>query len=769
MKALYFLILISYALSVKAQRTVFTGKVIEIDETKAVRIIPNAAVSFYSPDSTLLAGTTTDEKGRFRMQKLPAPPHHLKISFLGYQPVLLLLPSDPGRKEINLGDIPLFPLSRQLGEVTITADNVIRKMDRKLIYPSRAQRDRAADGIELLRTMQLNGIEVKRSDNTVEGIRGGGVRLQINGVNASSKEIAGLSPADILRIEHIDQPSLRYDQSEAVVNFIAKRRKSGGSVLLSANHALTTRWGEDYVQMKLNDRKSEFQLSYGLSYKKTRSYQDSQEYFELGKTAFSRTEEGLWGLYMARTHDWRVNYSLLETDRYLFSATFTYGKSHTPDNQSESWLYPENRREEAIRKSDRSAAQVQTPALNLYLQHNLSENQLLLVDLTGTYIQTEQNRNYTETKCEQNIAAIYSDIAGNKYSAIGEAAYENNGRRGRLSVGVKQTLSHTDNAYRGTESSSTQMDQLYTRFYAEWFGRVKGKITYSVGLGGAYSHMKQGAHEVKKWLFTPTLRVGYQPDSRTEIRYQGRIMEQAPALGDMNDVEQAIDTLQIRKGNPGLVPYTSYLNSLTVSSSAGPFRFYLDCSDHYSAHPIMESLRLRQGQVIRVMENQQRWHNVLTTLNIAYSLPWLYFYVRGGLNWTDSKGNDYRHILRHWFLKTGLEASWKKWTGFAEVGNGRMHLVGETTSQRDRNAYVGLAYKLGKVSLNAIAYSTLGPWTNYDENASRHASSRRYWFTDNRHMLLLKAVWSFEFGRKSNEKHKRIHNSDTDPGILNAR
>lgn len=774
MKTLYFLILMLYALPVKAQQTVFTGKVIEIDQNKTLRLISDASVSFYSQDSTLLGGTTTDEKGHFRMEGLPAAPHHVNISFLGYQPILLFLPADPGKpnlgkKEINLGEISLFPLSRSLGEVTITADNVIRKMDRKLIYPSPAQIDRSADGIELLRTLQLNGIEVKRSDNTVEGIRGGAVRLQINGVTASSKEISGISPADILRIEHIDEPSLRYEQSEAVINFIVKRRESGGSVLVSANHALTTRWGEDYAQVKLNHKKSEFRFAYALSYKKTKSYQDSQENFDLGETTVSRTEEGLWGLYAAQTHDLRANYSLLETDRYLFSTTFTYNKSRTPDNRRESRLYPTGHREEATRKTDQHTAQIQTPAVNFYFQQNLSENQLLLIDLTGTYIQTEQNRTYQETKSEQNIADIYSSITGNKYSVIGEAAYETHFQGGRLSTGVKQTFSHTDNAYRGTETSSTRMDRIYTRFYAEWFGRVKSKITYSIGLGGAYSQMKQRPHQVKKWLFTPTLRLGYQPNSRTEIRYQGRMMEQAPALGDMNDVEQAIDTLQIRKGNPGLLPFASYVNSLTLSSSAGAFRFYLDCSDHYSVDPIMESLRLRQNQVIRIMENQQRWHTVLTTLNVACSLPHFYSYVRGGLNWTDSKGNDYRHILRHWFVKTGFEASWKKWTGFAEIGNGRKQLVGETISQRDKDVYVGLAYKLGKVSLNVLLYLTLDSWTSYDENAGKHASSRRYLFTSNHNMLLLKAVWNFEFGRKYHAKQKRIHNSDTDPGILNAR
>ena len=237
----------------------------------------------------------------------------------------------------------------------------------------------------------------------------------------------------------------------------------------------------------------------------------------------------------------------------------------------------------------------------------------------------------------------------------------------------------------------------------------------------------------------------------------------------MNDVEQALDTLQIRKGNPLLLPFTSYTNSLNFSTVFNNFNFFLDISDCYSPDQIMESVYVRDNNIIRTMENQKYWHNVLTTANLAYGSDNFYIYARGGLNWIDSKGIDYHHYLRNWFYKFGFEGSWKKWTFYSEIGNGRTSLIGETLSERDKSAYVGLSYRVKRVYLNAIAFFSLHKWTSKDVNHNKSAFQEKYFYTNNRNMVMLKAIWSFQFGRKVNQKNKRINNSDSESGILNIR
>lgn len=405
----------------------------------------------------------------------------------------------------------------------------------------------------------------------------------------------------------------------------------------------------------------------------------------------------------------------------------------------------------------------------MYFQRNITKDQTLTFDLTGTYIDTKQNRNYIETRNDVNVADINSIINGDKYSAIGEIAYENVMKAGRLSVGAKHTYSHTTNDYAGDIVTKTKMRQHYTNFYAEWFGRLGEKATYSAGVGGMYYDIRQGGQSSNKWIFTPTLRFGYELNNQMEINYSGRVMQQSPSLGDLNDVEQDIDTLQIRKGNPELMPYTSYVNSITFSTSLKNMRFVFDLTDHYSIDPIMESAYLRDNRVVWMNENQKRWHNVRTTAYVTWWNKFLYAYVRGGLNWIDSKGLDYRNIIRHWFILAGIEATWKKFGAFTDITNGWMNIIGETIYKRDRYFGIGLSYRIKNLQIRANGSFSLDRWTGCDENKNKYAGSTKYSYTSNNNMAQIRVIWNFEFGRKVKEKRNTINNSDTDAGILNAR
>ena len=90
-------------------------------------------------------------------------------------------------------------------------------------------------------------------------------------------------------------------------------------------------------------------------------------------------------------------------------------------------------------------------------------------------------------------------------------------------------------------------------------------------------------------------------------------------------------------------------------------------------------------------------------------------------------------------------------------------------SERDKSSYVGLSYRINNLYLNAIAFFSLQKWTNKDVNFNKSAYQEKHFYTNNRNMVMLKAIWNFQFGRKANQKNKLINNSDSESGILNAR
>lgn len=76
----------------------------------------------------------------------------------------------------------------------------------------------------------------------------GNVQLRINGVLASSLEVAALSPEDIKRVEYHDNPGLRYGEGiDIVLDYITIKRTSGGNLGVDLSHQLNTFWMADYI------------------------------------------------------------------------------------------------------------------------------------------------------------------------------------------------------------------------------------------------------------------------------------------------------------------------------------------------------------------------------------------------------------------------------------------------------------------------------------------------------------------------------------------
>ena len=134
-----------------------------------------------------------------------------------------------------------------LDEVTIQASSIIRKKDRQLIFPSKDQVRRSMDGLDLTRRMSLPRLWVDPNTKSIS-MANGNVQLRINGVLASSLEVAALSPEDIKRVEYHDNPGLRYGEGvDIVLDYITIKRTSGGNLGVDLSHQLNTFWMADYI------------------------------------------------------------------------------------------------------------------------------------------------------------------------------------------------------------------------------------------------------------------------------------------------------------------------------------------------------------------------------------------------------------------------------------------------------------------------------------------------------------------------------------------
>lgn len=146
-------------------------------------------------------------------------------------------------RSAHLGTLILRDVPQQLGEVTVTASNMISTADKKMVFPNRKQVKASANGMDLLRNLMLPRLTINPIDNSVGTTDGGSVQLCINGRKVSKEEIMALQPADILRIEMLEDLGVRYGDAAAAVNYVVKRYDIGGSFGYNGVQSIKSAYG----------------------------------------------------------------------------------------------------------------------------------------------------------------------------------------------------------------------------------------------------------------------------------------------------------------------------------------------------------------------------------------------------------------------------------------------------------------------------------------------------------------------------------------------
>ena len=175
------LCLIGMAVSLQAQT--LSGKL--VDEKNEPLVYANIVLQ--QADSTFVSGKTSDEKGDFRFSKVSEGDYRLVISSMGYQTLYIDLQGFS--RSTNLGTLTMEDASQQLGEVTVTASNMVSTADRKLVFPNKKQINASNNGVDLLRNLMIPRIQVNPIGNTIGTNDGGSVQLCINGRKASQNEV----------------------------------------------------------------------------------------------------------------------------------------------------------------------------------------------------------------------------------------------------------------------------------------------------------------------------------------------------------------------------------------------------------------------------------------------------------------------------------------------------------------------------------------------------------------------------------------------------
>jgi len=186
-------------------------------------------------DSSFVAGTITNDEGRFTIANIPPGEYVFEASFIGYQAIKQALLVGRLSEFLDLGTIEMNEASVVLDDVVVqgTRDAVAETLDRKTFNMSDNINQ---GGGSLLQVMQnLPGVTVSQ-EGTVR-LRGNDrVAILVDGKQTAltgfgnQQSLDNIPASAIERIDIINNPSSKYDANgnAGIINIIFKKEKSEG-------------------------------------------------------------------------------------------------------------------------------------------------------------------------------------------------------------------------------------------------------------------------------------------------------------------------------------------------------------------------------------------------------------------------------------------------------------------------------------------------------------------------------------------------------------
>jgi hypothetical protein len=660
-----------------------------------------------------------------------------------------------------------------LDEVTVTGRSIIQKVDRMLIVPTKAAKRNAYNAYDLMFNMAIPRLQVNAITKDVSA-NGGAVQLRINGIKATQAEVAALLPKEIVRIELIENPGKRYGDEElgAVVDMIVRKREDGGLLNLQTMNSPHVPFGENNLTAKYNHGKTQWGLNYSFNYRDVKkSRTDKTEDFFLENQNIHRVQQGVNDQRNWYEQNIDISYNLSVPDKYTFNAVWRNNVKNAP-HQDETSIINNMLTARQLTKSN-----AYSPAVELYYQRILPRQQTLTFSLTGTLIATGMTRAYSEQMETGTLLADYlTDVDEHKQSIIGEAIYDRRFKAIALSAGFRHYQMHDRSEYAGTHPVSSQMNQMRSSAFAEMQGAWH-KINYTLSTGITRSYFKDGEMSHCYYSFTPTLRLAFSPHKDGYISCRFSADPQIPSLSALTDVEQAIDTIQLMRGNPNLHTYNVYHQSLSYSYQKNKLLMMLNANYDYHDNCIMESIMAEGDKLIMMQDNQRSYQTLQISpvvvwrgLNVLGMKDFLTLSLEGGFARYWSHGNTYNHTYSNFYYNLQFNMNYKEFGLMGQFSKNRNTLLGETIYKGENQTAILGVWTHKRLQ---IGVGMLFPFTNnYRTGQERISSVAPYtswnYVKETGRLAVIRINYHFEIGRRYHETQKRINNSDNESGILNT-
>jgi len=664
--------------------------------------------------------------------------------------------------------------TQALDEIVIQAPKIIRKPDMDVLYPSGSTVANAKNGMQLLNNLMIPTLTVNDVMGSISA-SGQAVQLRINGREASVEQVRSLLPETIKRVEWIDNPGLRYKGASYVLNIIVSNPTAGGSLMLSARPALTTRFGNYSADVKLNAGKS--QWSAGATYKMTddiKAHRDYKETFTYADgQSLTRTEQPLGGSVDDNRASAWLTYSYIKPDTTVFYASLQGYRNISAKERYQGLLKLSDNRSD-IYLDNGSGSQGTTPSFSAYLEHHFPHKQTLVIDFGASLYNGHSFSNYRELmpETESVLTDVSTYITDRNQAYAVEADYIKQWNMKRLTVGASFNANRNRSAYRNLDNSMFHQKQDKAYFFAEYYQRIK-KFTFTAGMGAQYTsfHFRESNQGNHSWNIRPQASVTYSINSNHRLRLGFSSWQTAPSLAETNIAPQQIDGFQWQIGNPNLKTSNSYMLSFRYSFSLPRVDGTFGIRAFSSPDAIAPRLYWEGDRLITTFENSRGLQNIVFSLSPQVEIIPEWLAVAGSIEYRAErmKGSGYNLYNHNWSGNAQMMLAHYGFVLSAQYTKSARTLFGERISWHEDLSIIDLSYNWNKWQFGAGMMMPFGKYDQGSKQLNRYNSNVKHMRVDFR-VPYISVSYNLQWGRQKRGAQKLIDaNANADRSTAGGR
>lgn len=663
---------------------------------------------------------------------------------------------------------------QELNEVVVQAPKVIRKVDMDVYYPSQSAVENSCNGMQLLTNLMIPSLTVIDALGSIQAA-GQSVQLRINGRVATIDQVKALLPETVKRVEWIDNPGLRYNGANYVLNIVVANPAIGGSLQTEARQALNIAWGDYFADAKFNNGRSQFEIvgMFKLT-NKIKSYRDYKETFTYADgSSLTRTETPIGGHIDNTFGNLWGAYSYIKPDTTVFYVQVSAANAFSNDWNAKGRLSLSDGSNDIV-LTDSHGDNGVTPKFSAYLEQHFSKRQTLVVDFNASFYNGKSYSEYIEQSPDVGVSLtdIHTNIKDRNQAYAVEADYIKKWKNSRVTAGASYTANRNRSQYDnlGGEIFHQRQDKVY--FFAEYFLRIN-KVSLTAGLGAQYTDFmfketNQGNHS---WNLRPQATIAYSlaPNHRFRLSFQS--WQSTPSLAETNVAPQQIDGFQWRIGNPDLKTSTSYMLALNYNFSLPRVEGTFGIRAFNSPDAITPYLYWNDNKLITSYENSKGLKNLTFFLSPQVEIvpDWVMVSAHIQHRVERMRGSDYKLYNHNWSGNVNVMlAHW----GFELVGQyirAQHDLWGEKISWGENISVIHLAYSWKNWRFGA---GVIMPFGKYDQG-SRMLSK---WNMNEQHhrlnmkMPYISVSYNLQWGRQKRGANKIINaDANTDKSTAGGR